>query len=358
MLAPEDERGRLSDAADACVRRPDSDAQANCRSAEPDSSSFLAKPSAALTAIKGVPVTSGTLLSRWNLLGLAARDAHLSRSDLAVLHAIADRVGDTGTAWPSVRRIAEDARVDQRTVTRSINRLCESGYLIRQSGNFTSSNVYRLGTGELARTGDSTRTGEHATTGKAARRGESVAGCGRTRHEGMGELAHVILPVNPPNESTHDSSTPAALTANANAIRAEQKPAVADKAAVRVARLAQVTREAIETFNDSKLTKANGGLVPNVDPDVGADKRRAQVAKSLKVARDICRKEYESEVITREFWSDYWNHCHADEHKSGRAGGGRDHSNWVPSFEYLTREATMLAVYDRVASCVSAEGVQ
>jgi hypothetical protein len=155
-----------------------------------------------------------------------------------------------------------------------------------------------------------------------------------------------------------DSSTAAPLTAGQSDAGDGTKPNSAEKAAARAARLSQVTRDAIETFNASKLTKANGGLVPNIDPDVGADKRRTQVTKCLKVARDICSKEYESEVITREFWVDYWDHCYADEHKSGRAGGGRDHGNWIPSFEYLTREATMLAVYDRVASCVSAEGAQ
>lgn len=121
-------------------------------------------------------------------------------------------------------------------------------------------------------------------------------------------------------------------------------------AATRAARLAQVTRDAIETFNASKLTKAHGGLVPNVDPQVGADKRQKQVAKCLTVARDICRKDFGSELIVRDFWAEYWELCAEDEHKSGRAGGGKDHGNWVPTFEYLTREATMLEIYDRAVS--------
>jgi hypothetical protein len=146
-----------------------------------------------------------------------------------------------------------------------------------------------------------------------------------------------------------DSSTAAPLTADTNAAGAKKKPSAVN--------LAQVTRDAVETFNASKLTKANGGLVPNITPDVGAEKRRAQVAKSLKVARDICCKDYESDLIVREFWVDYWGECLKDEHKSGRAGGGKDHGNWVPTFEYLTREATMLEIYDRVASR-AAEGAQ
>jgi len=156
-------------------------------------------------------------------------------------------------------------------------------------------------------------------------------------------------------ENQNQSSTAAPLTAGPNEAGAKGG---ADKATARMARLAQVTRDAIETFNESKLTKANGGLVPNVDPDVGADKRRAQVAKCIAVARDICKKNYETELITREFWADYWTVCHEDEHKSGRVGGGKDHAKWVPTFEYLTREATMLETYDRARAAAEAGGAQ
>ncbi|GAB3390749.1 hypothetical protein [Lysobacter fragariae] len=163
-------------------------------------------------------------------------------------------------------------------------------------------------------------------------------------------------------EQEQDSETPSSpaspLTSAGDAdAAAGAKDSAADKAAARAMRLAQVTRDAIETFNESKLTKAKGGLVANVDPDVGADKRQKQVAKSLAVARDICRKDYDSDLIVRDFWVDYWAECLADEHKSGRAGGGKDHGNWVPTFEYLTREATMLEIYDRVVSR-AAEGGQ
>ncbi|MBX3714081.1 MAG: hypothetical protein KF800_19125 [Lysobacter sp.] len=155
-----------------------------------------------------------------------------------------------------------------------------------------------------------------------------------------------------------DSSTATPLTAGQSDAGDGTKPNSAEKAAARAARLSQVTRDAIETFNASKLTKANGGLVPNVDPDVGADKRRAQVAKCLKVARDICKKDYDSEIVVREFWIDYWDECLNDEHKSGRTGGGKDHGNWLPSFEYLTREATMLEVYERAVSRIAVEAAQ
>lgn len=126
--------------------------------------------------------------------------------------------------------------------------------------------------------------------------------------------------------------------------------APADLKTARAQRLAQVTAEAVETFNASKLVKTNGGLVPNISATVGRERRQQQVAKCVRVAREICAEDYGSQTITREFWADYWTACAADDHKSGRKGGGKDHPNWKPSFEYLTREGTMLEVYDRVAN--------
>jgi uncharacterized protein YdaU (DUF1376 family) len=121
-------------------------------------------------------------------------------------------------------------------------------------------------------------------------------------------------------------------------------------AAQREARIAAVAADALETFNESKLTKAHGGLVPNVNPKVGAKGRRKQVARCIQIARDICAADYGSTLITREFWMDYWAVCLADEHKSGRLGGGKGHENWTPTFEYLTRPDTMQAVYDAATS--------
>jgi len=127
----------------------------------------------------------------------------------------------------------------------------------------------------------------------------------------------------------------------------DQKPSSSDKPTTTHAeRLAQVTRDATETFNESKLVKPNGGLLATVTK-VGNETRQKQVRKCITVARQICAEDYGVERITREFWADYWAECHADDHKSGRSGGGREHPNWVPTFEYLTREKTMVEVYER-----------
>lgn len=200
MLAPDNER------------RPQAEEPAGVKSATVDGvqvnggavanavAAVVSEPITNIIAFKTGTAMPDTLLSRWNLLGRAARDSRLSRSDLAVLHAIADRIGDDGTAWPSVRRIADDASADKRTVTRSISRMCDCGYLLRKSGGFTTANVYRLGMGESVARGESAPMGDLAPTGESTGRGEAVAGYGRTRPEGMGEPAHVILPVNPPKE--------------------------------------------------------------------------------------------------------------------------------------------------------------
>jgi hypothetical protein len=84
-----------------------------------------------------------------------------------------------------------------------------------------------------------------------------------------------------------------------------------------------------------------------VSATVGREKRQQQVSRCLRTARAICQESYGSQTITAEFWTDYWDEVDRNEHKSGRKGGGRDHPNWLPSFEYLTREATMLEVYER-----------
>lgn len=126
--------------------------------------------------------------------------------------------------------------------------------------------------------------------------------------------------------------------------------ATEDPKAKKLLRLAVVASEAISSFNASPLVKANGGLLASISESVGKHKRQQQVARCLTTAREICLAQFGSTVIQPQFWSDYWLACHADNHKSGRSGGGKDHPNWKPTFEYLTRESTMLEIYDRAQS--------
>ena len=124
--------------------------------------------------------------------------------------------------------------------------------------------------------------------------------------------------------------------------------AVADR---RAERLAQVTDDAIAAFNACPgLTKAAGGILPNVSATVGRERRRRQVERCLKTARAICREQFGSDRVTSEFWHDYFAEVQRDDFMAGRRRGGQGHENWTPDFEYLTRDATMLKVYDRAAS--------
>ncbi|KAB7765380.1 hypothetical protein [Xanthomonas sp. LMG 12461] len=112
-------------------------------------------------------------------------------------------------------------------------------------------------------------------------------------------------------------------------------------------RLAQVTREALRAYNASSLTKRNGGNLPNVSENVGREKRQQQVRRCLRVAREICKESTGSPLVTPEFWAAYFDLVAHDDFYSGRMRGGAGHENFVPDFETLTAEKTMLRLYDR-----------
>lgn len=112
-------------------------------------------------------------------------------------------------------------------------------------------------------------------------------------------------------------------------------------------RLAQVTREALTAYNSSSLTKRNGGNLPNVSENVGREKRQQQVRRCLRVAREICKESTGTPLVTPEFWAAYFDLVAQDDFYSGRVRGGAGHENFVPDFETLTAEKTMLRLYDR-----------
>lgn len=126
----------------------------------------------------------------------------------------------------------------------------------------------------------------------------------------------------------------------------DQPTDIAKAKADRAERLAAVTEDAIETFNASPFTVAHGGRVPNVTK-VNREKRRQQVARAIRVIREICTEEFGGPEITRDFWLGYWQIVNGDAFASGRQAGTGAHSNWRPDFEYLTRPDTITALYDR-----------
>ena len=101
------------------------------------------------------PSAGTSLLARWQLAKAASTDGRLSRSNIAVLISILDRLnGGTGEAWPGKAAIAKDALVHEATAKDGVRRLVALGYLARESGGKGQSNRYRIGTaptgGELA----------------------------------------------------------------------------------------------------------------------------------------------------------------------------------------------------------------
>jgi len=116
-------------------------------------------------------------------------------------------------------------------------------------------------------------------------------------------------------------------------------------------RLKQVTQEAIDAFNG--ILGSPNGLLPRIKGNIGREKRQKQVARCLRLARQICEEEYQSKQITSQFWTTYFGLCAADAFMSGRQAPGAGHETWKPSFEYLTREEVMLRIYDRTSEAAA-----
>jgi len=71
------------------------------------------------------------------------RDKALNRTDLAVYAVISKFQGTNDNAYPSVRRIAEEAGIDVSNAHRAISKLIALGWVVvLQRGNRTKTNVY------------------------------------------------------------------------------------------------------------------------------------------------------------------------------------------------------------------------
>lgn len=112
------------------------------------------------------------------------------------------------------------------------------------------------------------------------------------------------------------------------------------------ARLAEVTDEAMTAYN---ATLAEPLSLPKAMP-VGIDKKRGYVRRSLKTIREVCRAAYGSERISPEFWADYFAALAADDFIAGRTGRPKEHANWRPDFEYVTRPEVIAKAFERAAA--------
>jgi hypothetical protein len=186
---------------------------------------------------------------------------------------------------------------------------------------------------------DRVRIATHRAAEKA-NKSAHVASCSGPS-QGVADVAHADAEAYAEAKEPSSSATPKDPPPGLQLKPKEPKGSLAE-------RLRIVTREAVETFNASTLVKSQGGALANVSPSVGREKRQAQIRRCIRTAREICAESYGG-TITREFWVDYWTEIAKDDFLAGRRGGGPGHENWRPDFEYLTREATMLKVYDRAA---------
>jgi hypothetical protein len=85
------------------------------------------------------------IVARWQVVRAASKDASLSRADLAVLIAVAERINrETGMTWGRLETFAADAELSRRQTARSIGRLAERGFLEVQQGRGGKANAYRL----------------------------------------------------------------------------------------------------------------------------------------------------------------------------------------------------------------------
>lgn len=122
-------------------------------------------------------------------------------------------------------------------------------------------------------------------------------------------------------------------------------PSPADIAAKRQERLSVVTNEAIEAYN--RILAKPSGLLAAVKPSVGLETRREQVRRCLKTAGEICAEQFGDSRVTPEFWQAYFETAADDDFHAGRGPYSGGHANWRPDFEFLTRKATMLKLFER-----------
>lgn len=285
-------------------------------------------------------IYEGTLADNWQALVTFQQLLILSDADGVVdmtpnaIHRVTGIPLDIITAGLEVLAAADQGSRTPAMEGRRIVRIDES----RNWGwRIVNKQLYRdLTSREEKKESDRLRIAAKRAEEKKANEIKHVADC-RGMSQKVADVAHTDTDTDTKKEQEHSSFS--------NDPKPEKEPVT-----TLANRSAQVTRDAIESFNASPLVKSNGGLLANVSPTVGHAKRQTQVMRCTRTARDICAESYGGPRITRPFWDDYWAEIAKDPFMSGRQGGGKDHPNWLPDFDYLTREATMLRVYDKAAA--------
>jgi hypothetical protein len=287
-------------------------------------------------------------LAKLRLLVKAAEDNRLHEADFKVLAVLVDTIGRAGAGWWGFGTVAERIGKHRSAVVRSVAKLELLGYIrCHRTGGGSKENTtkYEMGQGPSSSTDATGSTHATSSTHAPDQSHPRTLPVAPTRHESV--LQSVIESVEEQSSLRSDSSSPSADDPGDQGAEGKATPP-ADLSQRKAERLVQVTIDAIEAFN-AVLGKPNG-LLPAVNAKVGIEKRRQQVKRCLRVARQICEQEFGAPTVTPEFWSTYFAEVDRDPFKSGKQAPGRGHENWKPSFEYLTREAVMLAVFDSATS--------
>lgn len=127
-----------------------------------------------------------------------------------------------------------------------------------------------------------------------------------------------------------------------------EKPSTASEPLVPAvdARIAAITDDAIDAYNRLLAEPLSLPKATNV----GIDKKRGWVRRSLKTIREVCKAAYGSERIEARFWTDYFTTQAADDFIAGRTGRTKEHANWRPDFEYLLRPDVIAKAFERSAA--------
>jgi hypothetical protein len=129
---------------------------------------------------------------------------------------------------------------------------------------------------------------------------------------------------------------------------AAEKTAPPKKAATVEQRVAEITDDCVTAYN-AILAKPHGALA--AVRQAGIIERRKAVKRSIEVASRMCNELYGDPKITPDFWRQYFEEVKKDDFRAGRQGGrGPGHENWVPTFDYLVRPATMVDVFEKAMS--------
>lgn len=149
------------------------------------------------------------------------------------------------------------------------------------------------------------------------------------------EVAEIEAP--PPVQLTLVPAAPAPTPATKRAMTKEAKEQ----------RLIEITDEAIAVYNEL-LAKPHGRL-PKATR-TGIEAHRKNVNRSVPVIKRICGELYGDTTIVERFWRQYFTEIKNDPFKSGNGSYSQGHENWTPTFEYLTRPAIVIEMFEKAVS--------